>query len=249
VTNPIMRTVFITAAFLVAGFAKGVSGLGLPTVGMGLLGLAMSPAQAAGLMVVPALVTNIWQMLDGPGLRSLVRRLWLMELAICLGTGAGAGIMTGSKTGVASASLGIALTAYAAIGLMNVRLPRVPGRAEWWLGPLVGATTGFISAATGVFVIPAVPYLQALDFEREEFGKALGLSFTVSAVALAWSLKASGSLDRGSGLRSFLALLPALIGMAAGQRLLRKMRPATFRRWLYSGLMLLGAHLAVRSIW
>jgi uncharacterized membrane protein YfcA len=248
-TNPIIQAALITAAFLIAGFAKGVSGLGLPTVGMGLLGLGMSPAHAAALMVVPALITNIWQMLSGPGLCRLIRRLWLMESGVCLGTWAGAGMMTGSKTGFASVALGIALIAYATIGLMNVHVPRVQARTEWWLGASVGGATGLISAATGVFVIPAVPYLQALRLRREEFGKALGLSFTVSTFALAWSLAASGSLDLGSGLHSLLALFPALAGMAAGQRLLRTMRPATFQRWFFSGLMLLGAHLAIRSFW
>jgi uncharacterized membrane protein YfcA len=247
--NVIIQSAFIAAAFLLAGLAKGVSGLGLPTVGMGLLGLAMPPAHAAALMVVPALITNIWQMLSGPGLWRLVRRLWLMESGVCLGTWAGAGMMTGSNTGFASVALGIAVIAYAAIGLMNVHLPQVQARTEWWLGTLVGGATGLISAATGVFVIPAVPYLQALGLRRDEFGKALGLSFTVSTFALAWSLAASGSLDLGSGFHSLLALFPALIGMAAGQRLLRTMRPATIQRWLYSGLMLLGAHLAIRSFW
>ena len=34
---------FIAAAFLLAGFVKGVIGLGLPTVSMGLLAVAMPP--------------------------------------------------------------------------------------------------------------------------------------------------------------------------------------------------------------
>ena len=132
--NAIIQSAFVAAAFLLAGLAKGVSGLGLPTVGMGLLGLAMSPAHAAALMVVPALLTNIWQMLSGPGLWRLIRRLWLMESGVCLGTWAGAGMMSGLKSGLPSAALGIALIAYAAIGLMNVHVPRVPASTEWWLG-------------------------------------------------------------------------------------------------------------------
>ena len=48
-------------AFLLAGFVKGVIGLGLPTVAIGLLGLMMTPAQAAAIMVAPALITNVWQ--------------------------------------------------------------------------------------------------------------------------------------------------------------------------------------------
>jgi uncharacterized membrane protein YfcA len=208
----------------------------------------MPPAQAAALIVVPAFITNVWQMISGPGLGRLIRRLWLMQLGVCLGTWDGAGLMTGSKAGFASVALGVALLAYAAIGLMNIRMPQVPASAEWWLGAFVGGATGLMTAATGVFVIPAVPYLQALGFDRDELMKALGLSFTISTVALAWSLAGSGSLDLRTGLYSLLALLPALVGMIAGQRLLRVMRPETFRHWFFSGMVLLGADLAIRGL-
>jgi len=246
--NSIIRLGVVAAAFVLAGLVKGVTGLALPTVGIGLLSLTMPPARAAALIVVPAFITNFWQMISGPGLGRLIRRLWLMQSGVCLGTWAGAGLMTGSKAGFASAALGVALLAYAAVGLMNVRVPHIPASAEWWLGPFVGGATGLMTAATGMFVIPAVPYLQALSFDREELMKALGLSFTVSTVALAWSLAGSGTLDLGAGLYSLLALVPALAGMLAGQRLLRVMRPETFRRWFFSGMVLLGADLAIRGV-
>jgi uncharacterized membrane protein YfcA len=246
--DPIIRLGIVAAALVLAGLVKGVTGLALPTVGIGLLSLTMPPAHAAALIVVPAFTTNVWQMISGPGLGRLIRRLWLMQLGVCLGTWAGAGLMSGSNAGFASVALGIALLAYAAIGLMNIHVPRVPASAEWWLGPLVGGATGLMTAATGVFVIPAVPYLQALGFDREELMKALGLSFTISTVALAWSLAGSGSLDLRTGLYSLLALLPALVGMIAGQRLLRVMSPVTFRRWFFSGMVLLGVDLAIRGL-
>jgi hypothetical protein len=246
--NSVIHLGVIAAAFLLAGLAKGVTGLGLPTVGMGLLGLAMPPAQAAALLVVPAFITNVWQMTSGPGLGRLARRLWLMQSGICLGTWAGAGLMTASNTGLASVALGGALLAYAAIGLTDMRLPHVPASTEWWLGTLVGGATGLITAATGVFVIPAVPYLQALGFQGEELLKALGLSFTVSTLALAWSLAGSGSFDLRTGLDSLLALVPALAGMVAGQHLLRIMSPETFRRWFFCGMLLLGGDLALRGL-
>jgi uncharacterized membrane protein YfcA len=53
--------VVATLAFLLAGFVKGVIGLGLPTVSMGLLTLVMAPAKAASLLIVPSFVTNVWQ--------------------------------------------------------------------------------------------------------------------------------------------------------------------------------------------
>jgi uncharacterized membrane protein YfcA len=246
--NPIIRLGVVAAALVLAGLVKGFTGLALPTVGIGLLSLTMPPAHAAALIVAPAFITNVWQMISGSGLGKLIRRLWLMQLGVCLGTWAGAGLMTGSQAGLASVALGVALLVYAAIGLMNVRVPQVPASAEWWLGPFVGGATGLMTAATGVFVIPAVPYLQALSFDREDLMKALGLSFTVSTVALAWSLAGSGILDFSTGLYSLLALVPALAGMLAGQRLLRVVRPETFRRWFFSGMVLLGADLAMRGM-
>ncbi|HEX5866243.1 MAG TPA: sulfite exporter TauE/SafE family protein, partial [Beijerinckiaceae bacterium] len=60
------------AAFLLAGFVKGVVGLGLPTVAIALLGLVMTPAEAAALLVLPTFVTNVWQLAAGPRLHALM---------------------------------------------------------------------------------------------------------------------------------------------------------------------------------
>lgn len=60
---------FVAGTFLLVGFVKGVIGLGLPTIAMGLLGTAMPPVQATALLVVPSLVTNLRQMAIGPPLR------------------------------------------------------------------------------------------------------------------------------------------------------------------------------------
>jgi uncharacterized protein len=169
-----------TIAFLIAGFVKGVIGLGLPTVAIGLLGLVMPPAEAAALLVVPSLVTNVWQLAAGPSLVTLLRRLWPMLLGISIGTwgatAAGAGLLAGGKANHAAGALGVALLVYACFRLSRARL-RVPHRVETRFSLVVGAVTGAVTAATGVFVIPAVPWLQALELRRDDLVQALGLSF------------------------------------------------------------------------
>ena len=57
---------FVSSTFVLAGFVKGVIGLGLPTVAMGLLAVVMTPAQAAALLTLPSFLTNVWQAM-GPG--------------------------------------------------------------------------------------------------------------------------------------------------------------------------------------
>ena len=76
---------FIAAVFLLAGFVKGVIGLGLPTVSMGLLAVTMPPSQALAIVIVPAVITNIWQTFVGPYLRDIIRRLWPLLIGTALG--------------------------------------------------------------------------------------------------------------------------------------------------------------------
>ncbi len=233
--------------FLVAGFVKGVIGLGLPTVSMGLLSLVMAPAKAASLLIAPSFVTNVWQLAAGPSFGRLARRLWPMLIGVVVGTLAGAGWLTGSHAGQAAVALGLLLMLYALLGLTSVRFSVAPA-AEWWLGPLIGALTGLVTAATGVFVIPAVPYLGALSLDKDNMIQALGLSFTVSTLALAAALAAGGAFALGDVGASTAALAPALLGMAAGGALRGRFSERTFRRIFFGGLLVLGAHLASRAL-
>lgn len=237
---------WIAAVFLAAGFVKGVVGMGLPTVAMGLLAVTMPPAQAAALLIVPSMVTNLWQLFTGPAFGGLCRRLWTMMAGVMAGTVAGAGLLTGAHTALASAGLGVALAAYALVGLASVGFT-TPARHEAWASPLVGVVTGLVTGATGVFVIPAVPYLQSLRLAREDLIQALGLSFTVSTVALAVGLYGTGALASPTTQlsSSLLALVPALAGMFAGQALRQRMRVETFRKVFLAGLLVLGGYLAL----
>jgi len=153
----------------------------------------------------------------------------------------------------AAIALGAALAAYAAIGLASVRLA-VPPRLEAGLSPSMGILTGLVTAATGVFVIPAVPYLQALGLGKEDLVQALGLAFTTSTIALGASLVLRGSFATGSGGMAGMAgmsvclLAPALAGMLAGQRIRQRLRPALFRTLFFGGLLVLGLYQCSRAV-
>jgi len=233
--------------FLLAGLVKGVIGMGLPTVAMGLLALALPPAEAAAILVVPSLVTNVWQLLAGPRFGALARRLWPMMLGVMAGTIASAGVLAGDAAGLAEAGLGAALALYAIVGLSGIKFAVTPSR-ETWLAPAVGVTTGLVTGATGVFVMPAVPYLQAIGLQRDELIQALGLSFTVSTVALALGLLRVEAWQAQSIGLSALALVSALGGMQLGQVLRQRIAPSTFRTVFFAGLLLLGLYLALQGL-
>jgi uncharacterized protein len=239
--------IIVAAVFALAGLVKGVIGLGLPTIAMGLLSTVLPPVQAAAILLLPSFVTNVWQMIAGPSLSGVLRRLWPMMLAVCIGTWAGIGMMTGATARLGTTLLGAALIVYATAGLASWRLS-APKPWEPILSPLVGAITGLITAATGVFVIPAVPYLQAIGLEKEELVQALGLSFTVSTVALAVNVGMEGGLRVSMATETVVALGLACVGMWIGQAIQLRLSPAEFRKWFFAGLLLLGLYLVVRSM-
>ena len=234
----------ITATFFAAGLVKGVTGMGLPTVAMGILGVLTSPLTAASLLIAPSSVTNLWQLFAGPSFVPLLRRFWPMTTAIVAGTMLGSAWLASGDTSLTTKGLGATLVLYAAYALFGRPL-RVPAAMEPWLTPVIGAATGLVTGSTGVFVVPAVPYLQALGLAKDDLVQALGLSFTVSTVALAASLGLRNAFEGDNLALSVLAILPALAGMWAGQGLRDRIAPATFRRWFLVCLLLLGAEMCL----
>jgi len=211
----------IAGVFMLAGFVKGVIGLGLPTVSMGLLAVALPPAQALAIVIVPAIVTNIWQTFVGPYLRDITRRLWPLMIGTVLGILAAGGLLTGPYAAYGTAALGILL-----------------------VGGIVGLITGVVAAATGVQVIPSMPFMQAIGMEKDELVQALGVFFTVATVAQAFNLTSAGLITAATALPGLVAMVAAFAGMFIGQAVRTRMDAATFRRWFLIAMMLLGLYLA-----
>jgi hypothetical protein len=143
--------------------------------------------------------------------------------------------------------LGSALILYALHSLWAKSLS-VHARFERLLSPVIGLTTGAITGGTGVFTIPAVPYLQAIGLSKDGLIQAMGLSFTVSTIALAAALARGGAFHLENITLSALAVIPSLLGMRIGAVVRERISAATFRRWFLVFLAILGLELVVRPL-
>jgi len=240
--------IFIAAAFLLAGFVKGVIGLGLPTVAMGLLAVTMPPSHALAIVIVPAIVTNIWQTFVGPYLRDIMRRLWPLMAGTVIGIWLNAGMLTGPYARYGTIVLGVLLVIYAIMGLSTFSF-KVARANEKWIGGIVGLITGVVSAATGVQVIPSMPFMQAIGMEKDELVQALGVFFTVATLALAFNLTAAGLLSAATALPGAVAMAASFAGMFVGQAVRSRMQPDAFRRWFLIAMILLGIYLAGSAVY
>ena len=239
---------FIAAALLLAGFVKGVVGLGLPTVSIGLLAVTMQPSRAIAIVIVPAIVTNIWQTFAGPHLRDIIRRLWPLMAGTVIGIWLNGGMLSGPYARYGGVVLGVLLVIYAIVGLSKFNFS-VARSNEKWIGGIVGLVTGAVSAATGGQVVPSMPFMQAIGMEKDELVQALGVFFTVATLALAFTLTSAGLLSASTALPGAVAMASAFAGMFIGQLVRSRMQPEAFRRWFLIAMILLGLYLAGSAVY
>jgi uncharacterized membrane protein YfcA len=241
--------ILLTAVFLLAGLVKGVIGMGLPLVAIGLLSLAMTPAQAIAMTIIPGLITNIWQFSVGPSMPATIRRLWPMLVGTALGiwAGATAGALDAENARYASIALGFVIMLYVLTGLLKPP-PPTPPAIDRWLSPMIGLVTGIVASPTGILVLPGVAYLQAQFSDRNALIQALGLYFTVATVALGLVAAQAGVLNADNAWLSAFAVIPAFAGMAFGARLRGVISQRAFRMTFLIGLFVVGARLASRVV-
>jgi len=241
----VLITVFST--FLLAGMIKGVIGLGLPTVSLAVLTVALGLPQAMALLLVPSLLTNVWQAVVGGNTTTILKRIWPF---ISMATGTvwiGAIALTTIDLSILSALLGLLLITYAVVNLAGVRLS-IPARHEIWAGTAFGTVNGILTGMTGSFVVPGVMFLQAIGLPRDTLVQAMGILFTASTIALAVSLGHNDLLSLRLGVMSTVAVVPAIAGMVAGQKIRKRLSEAVFRKMFFISLLGLGIYITANTI-
>jgi len=238
---------FIAGTFLLAGTVKGIVGLGLPSIALGLLTVAFDLHTAMVLLIVPSLVTNLWQAVAGGNGGAIVVRLWPFLVPAIATVGLGAMALSRAQPALLMGLLGSVLMAYAVLSLVGLRFT-IPAQREIWLGPLLGAANGVLTGMTGSFVMPSVLFLQAIGLPRDKLVQAMGIVFTSSTLALALALQHNQLLTLQYSTVSVAAVLPAALGMRVGQRIRQRLAENHFRRVFFCALFMLGAYIFVKAV-
>ena len=239
--------IVILGTFLFAGMVKGIIGLGLPTISLALLTIATSLPTSMALLLVPSLVTNIWQAAVGGKFREILTRLWPLFLTAAITVWFGVLILSSVELTLLSALLGALLMIYAVINLSGYRF-NLNTRHEWWVGFLAGSVNGILTGMTGSFVVPGVFYLQSIGLRRDMLIQSMGILFTVSTLALMFSLHGNEFLNLELGIWSSVSVVPAIFGMVIGQRIRKGLSENTFRKLFFLFILAIGAYIVVTAL-
>ncbi len=243
----VFSTTVIAATFLLAGTVKGVIGLGLPTVSLGLLVAVFDLITAMALLIVPSFVTNLWQAVIGDNGREILLRIWPFLLTATITVWLGAVALTRVDQRLLSGLLGALLVAYSALNLAGIRLT-ISKQRETWAGPLLGTINGILTGMTGSFVVPGVMFLQAISLSKDKLVQAMGMLFTVSTVALALALQSNHLMTSSLSGVSVAAVIPAATGMMIGKHIRQMLSESSFRQLFFIAILLLGLFIMTKAV-
>ena len=236
----------VGAIFVVGGIVKGTMGVGLPTVVLPMLSLVVPGTQAMGLLVMPVLLSNFWQAIEGGNWRYSLRRFGSVVGVQLLFTVATVKLTAGFS--VAFFNVVVAVAVLSAVGLMFVRPREIMPEQERWMGPVVGAIAGImggVSTLTGPIVIT---YLMALRLKREEFIASISIIYLLGALPTYIAMLWYGRFGFNEVALSALALLPMFVGLRFGKAIRRFLSEIAFRRVLIGFLVILALMLVVKSV-
>ncbi|MFN3614670.1 MAG: TSUP family transporter, partial [Rubrimonas sp.] len=192
-----LAALYATVAVLfVGGFVKGAIGFALPLIGVAGLGAFLPAQQAVALLIIPMLVSNLWQSCR-TGFGAAWGTLWRFRLLLLVLTPAivlFAQLLATAPEKLFYLTLGLGVTAFAISQLAGWRaafMARAPRLSEVGAG-LVG---GFFGGIAGIWGPPVTLYLLAIDLSKEETMRALGVIFGLGSVALTVGQLLSGVLN------------------------------------------------------
>jgi len=233
----------VFGAFLVAGVVKGTAGMGLPPTAIALTTLALPMSDALALMTLPTIATNVWQAFWGGNFRTMLRRFWIMGIAITIGIFVSAVTLRSLGSPLSVGLLGVILVIFSLTAFVAWR-PHVSPRHEWWANPLSGVATGLVGGVTGMAAVPFLPYMQSLSLTRDELIQALGILFVVFTVALTIALADAGAFTITNGIGTMVATAPTFLGVWLGQKLRRAVSPEVFRKMFLAVMFGVGTYLS-----
>ena len=233
--------------FLLAGTVKGIVGFGLPLVSITLLTPLYGLVDAIAVMVLPAMVTNFWQALNGGRFTSLWKRLWPLYLSGAVSTVIATSALVQIDVQWPTVLLGSVILAYSLVGLTAWQ-PAEPGRRETWLSPATGVVTGLITGLTGVLVFPLTIYFQALNLDRRALFQAMGVYLLMANVALALVFGWQSAFPEEITQLALIGIVAGFVGMALGQRIQAHLSAQQFKRVFFCSLAVVGAYIFLRAL-
>ena len=239
-------TLYLFIIFTISGLVKGVIGMGLPTVSLLLLTLFTDLNTAISLIIIPSLVTNIFQGFFGKHLKELINEFLIFFVGSGVFVYFGTFIFLKINILIPTLLLSLLIIIYSCVILLKINIS-INNEKSMFLRSLVFSSNGFLTGITGSLLVPGVFYFQALGFKKEKLLQALGLHFSFLSIFLGLSnSQFNNYLAKELLLISFLSCIFAFLGMYVGNYFTKNINEKTFKNLFLYSLIVLGFLLTLK---
>jgi uncharacterized protein len=232
----------VVCSLIVAGFLKGIIGVGMPVVALPLLSLFIDIKSAAMLLSMPLIFSNLPQALEGRKTGRCLMQLMPVILGMIPGLFLGVRLLLALDAGVAKIIAGLVLIV---VGGITLLAPKLQLQSRLILP--TGITFGFFGGVLGGVAAMSGPlvfiFLLAKGLRGKAFTKEASMYLVVSSILLAILLTASRQFSWLDVSVSTAAMLPVALGMYVGQHMRDKIAPETFKRLVLVAVIAAGAEL------
>lgn len=230
-----------------AAFSVGLGKGGVPVVtalGVPLMSLSISPVLAAGLLLPVYIVADMFGLY---AYRKFYNLRVLKILMVSMPIGVYIGYMTSAQVSDAMVLIVIGLIGAIFALSMILRKPvvRKPQEAKWGRGLFWGTITGFTSFVSHSGGTPFQVFVLPLGLDKITFAGTATIAFAYINLIKLIPYYALGQLSVANLKTAFVLLIPAIIGVFVGVRLVRVMPEKLFFKIIVWALLL----LSIRLIW
>lgn len=235
-----------TLALFLAATVKGFVGMGLPTVALALMTLVLDPRLAISLILVPMLVSNLWQAVRGEPVTQVARRYWRFAVALAVCVAFSVWLTRSASDRLLLFTLGAIIVVFTGLSWKNL-IPEVPQRLSHPFEFGMGALGGLIGGMTAAWAGPIAIFLATKRVPRDAFVQATGFLIAAGSLPLMLTYFAVGHVNGELFVASFLLLLPTFAGFSLGEALRKRTDPELFRRVFLLVFLGLGLNLLYRA--
>lgn len=244
--EPEILLIIAASIFLFAGTIKGLIGVGLPAAVIGLLSQFTDPRQAIALLLIPLLISNIFQAYKNGMIIKAFKLFWPIMLTMIIGILIFSQFASQFSADLMKIIVGLMIMIFVLANVFAKPLI-IPDKLDRPAQILFGACAGVVGGLTSLWSPWLVIYLISKKLPKDEFVGALGLLLLAGALPLLVGYWQAGLTNPTQLGYSMLMVVPTLLGIFIGEKGRNYLSAEQFRKLLLFIFFLLALNL-IRTV-
>ena len=232
--------------FFLGGLVKGTIGVGLPTVTLTLLSFFFDIKDSISFILIPVILTNLVQMLDGKELKSIFQQTKFFLVTSVVFVIPGFLVLRAINSNTILLILASLLVLNSCLVLFNKIITikkHTSFQTQFWIGALTGITTG----VTSIYTMPFIFLIQSLKFNKDKLIQLMGLSFFLYSLTQFTLFYSFSMINEKVLLFSSVACVPIIFGVISGKYLRKVLSEQAFKLLFNYMLLISGIVIIIKS--